>query len=352
MISITCTQCQTVLTIDDAFAGGVCRCQHCGTIQTVPSNLKPSATAQPFVSPSSSKAKSLYQNESAARTVGANVATTGARSTSGLDDLAQAVGQSGSGLAGSGLSRAQMTMGAASGAQVIATATIPNVAPTPAGAAVTKKSPLMMILIGAGALILVLIGVIVFLVMGSGGTTGGGPGGGGAGGTFAGVSIAGSRVIYILDDANSISNDFDPLRAATYKSIKSLGDKKFAVILWDNGATQFAFPKDGLSPASGLDDLTAKFKDIEAAGASKLRPALERAMFRTPDAVVLVTAKSRLDDDDESALSAAMDTASGKTKFYMFTVGSAGDNEFLKALAKGNGEYHHLSSTDLNNAGG
>ena len=47
MISITCTNCQTTLSIDDAFAGGVCRCQHCGTIQTVPSKKKdgPGGTA-------------------------------------------------------------------------------------------------------------------------------------------------------------------------------------------------------------------------------------------------------------------------------------------------------------------
>jgi hypothetical protein len=36
MIKITCTSCQALLSMDDAFAGGVCRCQHCGAIQTVP----------------------------------------------------------------------------------------------------------------------------------------------------------------------------------------------------------------------------------------------------------------------------------------------------------------------------
>ena len=40
MISLTCTSCKKVLQIDDAFAGGVCRCQYCGTIQTVPASLK------------------------------------------------------------------------------------------------------------------------------------------------------------------------------------------------------------------------------------------------------------------------------------------------------------------------
>lgn len=36
MISLVCTKCSTVLNVDDGFAGGVCRCSACGTIQTVP----------------------------------------------------------------------------------------------------------------------------------------------------------------------------------------------------------------------------------------------------------------------------------------------------------------------------
>src|SRR3954465_1249324 len=51
MISLTCTSCQTTLSIDDAFAGGVCRCQHCGTIQTVPVRLKRAAANTPGTGP-------------------------------------------------------------------------------------------------------------------------------------------------------------------------------------------------------------------------------------------------------------------------------------------------------------
>jgi hypothetical protein len=36
MINLQCSNCKTTLAVDDAFAGGVCRCQHCGTIQKVP----------------------------------------------------------------------------------------------------------------------------------------------------------------------------------------------------------------------------------------------------------------------------------------------------------------------------
>src|SRR5688572_25054915 len=62
MIRVNCTQCRAQLEMDDAFAGGVCRCQYCGTIQTVPSLSKlkrqtaptvAAAPAAPAMSPAS-----------------------------------------------------------------------------------------------------------------------------------------------------------------------------------------------------------------------------------------------------------------------------------------------------------
>lgn len=58
MISLTCTSCKKVLQIDDAFAGGVCRCQHCGTIQTVAASLKNSPNA------AGTGSRALYQRKS------------------------------------------------------------------------------------------------------------------------------------------------------------------------------------------------------------------------------------------------------------------------------------------------
>ena len=46
MIRINCTHCKAQLSIDEAFAGGVCRCQFCGTIQTVPKHLKGAESVQ------------------------------------------------------------------------------------------------------------------------------------------------------------------------------------------------------------------------------------------------------------------------------------------------------------------
>src|ERR1700722_8493011 len=82
MIRITCTSCKTVLNIDDAFAGGVCRCQHCGTIQTVPAKQKASASKTTVATKSS---KTLFSNK----------ARVGGAPGSGLEDLADIVASSG-----------------------------------------------------------------------------------------------------------------------------------------------------------------------------------------------------------------------------------------------------------------
>ena len=57
MITLPCTSCEKILEIDDAFAGGVCRCQYCGTIQTVPAKSKTPTRA----GAQAPAAKTLYQ---------------------------------------------------------------------------------------------------------------------------------------------------------------------------------------------------------------------------------------------------------------------------------------------------
>jgi len=63
MISLTCTSCKRALEIDDAFAGGVCRCQFCGTIQTVPANLKQGGRPSTPIGKSPGTQKTLYQRQ-------------------------------------------------------------------------------------------------------------------------------------------------------------------------------------------------------------------------------------------------------------------------------------------------
>src|SRR5438046_3044513 len=93
MISLTCTNCRTLLQIDDAFAGGVCRCQHCGAIQTVPSHLKQKTVAPAVAAAKKPKAAKTLYSRTGAGHGGAGVGDTGP--SSGLDELAQVVASSG-----------------------------------------------------------------------------------------------------------------------------------------------------------------------------------------------------------------------------------------------------------------
>src|SRR6476646_4442880 len=101
MITLTCTSCKKLLQIDDAFAGGVCRCKFCGTIQTVPSQ-KTTRAASPTAAGVAPKAppppKTLFQSSSAAAPVSHHAPPPAG---SGLDELAQIVASSG--LVGTGL---------------------------------------------------------------------------------------------------------------------------------------------------------------------------------------------------------------------------------------------------------
>lgn len=63
MIRIECENCKTVLSIDDAFAGGVCRCQRCGTIQTVPKKGAASVAANPSATSDPSSQKTLFKRK-------------------------------------------------------------------------------------------------------------------------------------------------------------------------------------------------------------------------------------------------------------------------------------------------
>src|SRR5688572_7943763 len=137
MISINCTQCQQLLEMDEAFAGGVCRCQFCGTIQTVPSHLKHQKSKSGGPSPKPNKA--LYKKGS------------GGQPGTGLDELAEVV-------ASSGLSRKSLAGQAPPRAQSSAR----RASPAP------KRNPLVPVLIIGSIVVAVLVVLVVYFAMKSG----------------------------------------------------------------------------------------------------------------------------------------------------------------------------------------
>ena len=319
MIHLTCTNCQAELEMDDAFAGGVCRCQYCGTIQTVPGKTAAGATAS---------SKALYQKAAAS-----SESTAG-----GLADLD--LGSSGSGLSSGGFANAPAQPAHAPRTDA------PRLQPAEPPA--KRSSPMLAIAIILGILILGGIGATVFVLTRESATTSTTT----TTPSFAGVTLTGSSVIYLLDNSSSNDTVLDPLKAACYKSLRTLGpDRRFQVMLWENGSNTLAYPIDGMHNAtpSEIDAARRTFADAIAKGTSRLAGPLKSAIAQKPSAIVIATGKWELSRDDLAALSSVSESG---IRVYTFGLGEAPEQSALKlAAAATSGQYKHLSITDLKQAG-
>jgi hypothetical protein len=342
MIRITCTHCRQLLTIDDGFAGGVCRCQHCGTIQTVPAAPGKSQGRGPVPA-----AKTLYRAEG--RKSDSHGGEPHIPSGSGLDQLAEIV--SSSGLTHS--ARASRPPGGNGMGR-------PSAAKPP-----RRLAPLLII---AAVVIFLLLAVIVVLLVKSGQFTlpirspssttpppapvtevaPNGPG-------FCGMPIeAQDTVIYVLDNGGSASDTLPAMSAACLQSIKSLTpERRFKVLFWRDGSP--VYPKDGTVRATPdeIANCQTAIQDVFAQGNTDPDAALKIALSAQPDAIVLVTAKAGelTDDFANSVLSIRGDSVA-----KIYTVGINGDSTgdptkpgVLATLAdKTGGKFLNLSSADLN----
>ena len=341
MIRLSCTNCREVLTIDDAFAGGVCRCQHCGTIQTVPATAGASATEVAVGGP--------------ALGGGRNGSVFGgpAHEGTGLDELAGAV-------ASSGLSSRRLRQPAVGERPATAAARPP--------ARRTNPMPLFAV---AGVVIAVLVGVVVYLATrgptvnpatnaprGSIPTAGATPATP-ASATFCGSPLAGDTVVYLLDRGQSSQEVLGAVEDATLKSAASLGSgKHFQVVFWDNGGELVAYPPVGTAYATGsnVDAARAALKDVAAYGQTDVKPALTMALGQHPDTIVIATAKGwSLDEQWAKDVLAARGASAARIDTFSLGGGTApdgGGTPPLKVVADATGgTYREVSNADLKAAG-
>src|SRR5581483_5373835 len=274
MIRLSCTGCKQTLTIDDAFAGGVCRCQHCGTIQTVPKHLKGQGQKQAPAAATAKAPKSLYQNR-------ARVAGQG----SGLDELGDVVASSG--LAENiRRSRGQSAGGA------------------------PAKNQLTPILVICGAVIAVLLVVILVLVFRGGGSkpnanapappntpsdqptqavnpTPQPPAA--ATPTICGLPLEGDSVTYLLDNGGSAQDLINSMTSAAVHSAESLGEgRKFQIMFWRPDSP--AYPDRSSLAYANADNIKqcqSKVGDVTGFGATSPDDALKRAVLESPATIVL-----------------------------------------------------------------
>jgi hypothetical protein len=352
MISLHCTQCKQLLEMDEAFAGGVCRCQYCGTIQTVPSKKKSKTT--------SATSKALYKKGSSSGSVAGAPAEQG----TGLDELAEIV-------ASSGLARGSLSKPPTQVEGEIPTAR------APVAKQKQKKNAMMPMLIGAGVVIVILVGVVIYMAtrppshgpdnVAKPQATDGGidssstpdhsstpekpvPPPVPVGPSFAGVSLPSGNVAFLLDRSQANDLILDAAKAAAYRAVRSLGpDRKFQIIFWhrqDEGIV--AFPDDGMAPATGdnVDAAFKRFEDVVSYGTTDLKPTIQKALKSNPSTVVILTAKGfNLEESDVAAVEAAV--KDHPVKIDTFSIGEA-ESVVLKQIAeKTGGEYHELSDKKL-----
>lgn len=347
MISLTCTNCRTVLTIDDAFAGGVCRCQHCGTIQTVPSHLKrPTRAAAPGQAPGTAVVanagapaagqKALYQRRARTEPSG-----------TGLEDLADVV--AGSGLTGSGIGSARLRSG------------VPT---SSAGAKPAPRSTSLPIILAMTIALAALVAVIVFMAMGRSGRSQRSQASNDANATstdplqtrdhaptgpsFCDVALPEQVVIYVLDRGSGTRDLFDTLKEVTYRSVQSLGgDRKFQVIFWNNGS-DLAYPSGfpGYARNENLAACRRAMEETTAFGQSDAASALNKAFNNKPGAIVLATGKGL--DLDNSFVEMVMDLRkSGDVKVHTFALGDADSGPLKEIARRTGGEYRTLGAAAL-----
>jgi hypothetical protein len=371
MIQINCNNCKALLQIDDAFAGGVCRCRYCGTIQTVPKHLKQSANGeQAAVSTSAvkagaAKARTLYKKKPGSRGEGA------VGSGSGLDELANIV-------ASSGLASARLTKGGQPGQPQ---SPEQGQAPTAKLAGMDRRT--VWIVSAAGGLIVLLLGVIIVMAVSD--KTKGPPGGGNAGlannsntssggnatgntaavnpgrntgssvPTFLGQTLDHTSVSFVLDrSAGTINNGrLELLKTALHRTLEQFGEgRRFQVVFWDRDNTAWSFPKNGLAVANkaNLDALWAEMQNVTGGGQTKADKAFKKAADVNPDAIVLVPVKPFMEDDFDAKMLRARGTS--RAKVYCFSLAQPELEAELRQLSdRTGGEYRLVSQTDLRDAG-
>jgi len=343
MIRITCTHCRQVLTIDEGFAGGVCRCQHCGTIQTVPS-AKP-ATRSGGGGIVGSAAKTLYRSAERGSRPPRDASQEHPLSDSTLEELAQIVSSS----------------GLQSQSRRLRQPPIPGAA-SPAFTMTPPRKKLSLPLLVATAIILILLLIIVLLLLrhpanqaAPSAASSAPPAVVAATPNFAAMTLdAEDTVVYLLDDGGSASDILPAMEAICFQSIKSLGpQRRFKVIFWRDGSPMY--PLDGTTRATDDEERNCEsaLRDNYAQGSTTIDSAFKLAVGCHPDAIVVVTAKAEQLPDD---FSETILTMRGDSNAKVYTVGVNGDSttdttklgELATIAAHTGGQFLNISSSDLN----
>jgi hypothetical protein len=140
-------------------------------------------------------------------------------------------------------------------------------------------------------------------------------------------------VFYVLDGGSSMRSAFDSARLMVLKSVESLGDGKFNVIVAGEGQDKVVAPDLAVGGKEAAEKLTPVLQNINTSGAADIPRALMAAIARKPRTIVLFTRKV-VDD----AMSLAEQAKAQGTVIHTIVIdGDREVNESMKKLAEAAG---------------
>jgi hypothetical protein len=324
MISLTCTSCKKVLEIDDAFAGGVCRCRHCGTIQTVPSTLKRGARPGAPVTPVTPvAAKTLYQKKPGSPT---SPTTAGSAAGTASPDAS------------------------AQGGNPPVTPTITRAAAPTLARKPHKLRPAIVAGIAVvGAILAALVIYFLWATFIAPAPSATAPTTIPSGPHFGDIALDGSSVIYLIDRADGTKPIFGDLKELTLKSIASLGpDRQFQILFWSNGE-ESAYPGPDMVKATSANVTAARraLDAVYAFGQTNIQPSLQRAVEQKPAAIVIATANG-WDLNDSFVTMVTQLAGDSHIQLHCLTIGAGQSSKPLETVAKqSGGQFREVTEDQL-----
>jgi hypothetical protein len=312
MITLVCTKCSTILNVDDGFAGGVCRCSACGTIQTVPrKGEKPTKSGTPGAVIYERASREAVSKE--------------------LEALGEVV--TSSGIAGSGILNQSARR---------------TPKPLPVGTWIG---------VGLGAVV-ALIGAWLVLRTPSQATDAlttptraepakpqstDGP-------RFGSIKLdRPGTIIYLIDRGDATRPFTAPIQSAVVKSLASLGPtRRFQVRYWASNGDSPAFPLTPAEPTEfNRNKAAAWMNEIVGGQSTDAVASLDAALALKPSEIVLITGKA-WQMDESFTNQAVVKLVGNPVRVHVLSLGPKLDEDPLARLASKTGGTHlALTSNEI-----
>ena len=335
MIRLRCGNCGETLEVDDAFAGGVCRCSHCGTIQTVPADAAAAgddASGKPVAG--SRAPRALYRREEHQE-----------NRASGLDELADVVASSGA--LSSGLHRTA-SRGRRRGRGTPSVVIDPSVRLAGGGKQGADRKLILAVASAAVlAVIVVLLGVVLITRGEPGSSTSPSSGAAGSSRAMLGPIEVPPSVSFVIDTGSATQDNFATIAGLCLDVVERLPDGgRYQVVLWpaqslgDDNPTPISLPSADLRSAAdrSVERTRDRIAEVSLGGSTTVMPALEIALNAKPEAIILATGNTAfLDADFAREVVDRWRESEDKVPVYTVAVGASAVPTSLEAIADATG---------------